>query len=324
MSQEGPTRIRLAVVGTGVFGTTHLRNLNSVAGVEVVGVADIDPVRARHAARTYGVDRWAVDAVELMAQVRPDGVVVATPGSAHRDIAVAALESGVHALIEKPVAMTVTDIDAIAAAATSGDALVLPGHVLRFSKGHRQIAKAVQSGVVGSVMSITSRRYRDNHHLTSYPDIDPVLLTMIHDIDLALWILHDLPQQVWATRSSSPPTYGETRMMAATPSGATWCLATAWTFDSSSVPPDRVEVVGERGAVVWEANRGFIEEGPASIQSDVADTEDEMVTRELNHFVECISRGTPSDVVTLEDARVGLSIAESVLTSLRTGSSVHL
>lgn len=195
--------------------------------------------------------------------------------------------------------------------------MVLPGHILRFSRAHRELARLAHSGGLGPITSITSRRYRDAHHITAYPDIDPVLLTMIHDIDLALWISGEPPERVWAARTSSPPRHGETRMSGVTASGAIWTLSTAWTFDTAATPPDRIEIMGERGSIEWQADFGFATHGPVEAPAPIAESDEEILRSELNHFLDCIDTGRESEVVTLADARAGLLVAEKVMSSLR-------
>jgi predicted dehydrogenase len=64
----------------------------------------------------------------------------------------------------------------------------LPGHVLRFLQDHVRMIEIVRSGRIGEVINVNSRRYREDKHAVRYPDTDPVLMTLIHDIDLAQWI----------------------------------------------------------------------------------------------------------------------------------------
>lgn len=303
-------RPRVVVAGAGAFGTKHIRVLAGRPDAELVGIADTNLDRARQAAEDHGVPNVSADAAALISDLAPDGVVVATPGHTHRDLAVAALRAGAHVLVEKPVAMTAAEVDDIAAA--RGTATVLPGHILRFSRAHREVARIARSGALGPIMSVTSRRYRDASHIEAYPDIDPVFLTMIHDIDLALWLTGEPPERIWAARTSDAPRHGETRMTGITPSGTIWTLSTAWTFDTAATPPDRLEIVGERGLVEWDAGRGITTVG-VELPPPVTDSEEELLGAELGHFIECIVTGEPSDVVTLEEARVGIAIAEEIV-----------
>ena len=76
-----------------------------------------------------------------------------------------------------------------------------------------------------------------------------VLMTLIHDIDLALWATGSGFRTVLARRSGGPGCRSMTAVMATTATGATCDLRTAWTFPDGDLPPDRLEAVGDRGSV---------------------------------------------------------------------------
>lgn len=108
-------------------------------------------------------------------------------------------------------------------------AFVLPGHVLRFSEAHRRFFEIARSADVGSILSVTARRDRDDSHAIRYSD-DPVLMTMIHDIDLALWITGRVtPRGVVASRRPRGTRRSQT-VMTTQGGSAIWRLSTAWTF----------------------------------------------------------------------------------------------
>src|SRR5690349_9411558 len=179
-------RVRVVVAGAGRFGREHLRTLAAMDRVALVGVADVDEKAVRDAAGRYGAAAWDRDAAALIERLRPDGVVVATPGVTHVALATRALSAGASVLVEKPVAATADDA-VLAEAAAKGPGFVLPGHILRFSGPHRTLVGIVRSGEIGDVLTVVARRHRDDSHAARYAD-DPVLMTMIHDIDLAIWI----------------------------------------------------------------------------------------------------------------------------------------
>src|SRR5258705_7042799 len=141
-------KVRILVAGAGRFGREHLRTLAAMDGVALVGVADADEQAAREAAGRYGASAWERDAAALIDRLRPDGVVVATPGVTHVALATRALAAGASVLVEKPVAVTAADAAALAAAAAAGPGFVLPGHILRFSGPHRTLAGIVRSGEI--------------------------------------------------------------------------------------------------------------------------------------------------------------------------------
>src|SRR5690606_15988298 len=156
----------------------------------------------------------------------------ATPGRLHVSLARLALADGIPVLVEKPVAMTAAEAETLAPLAATSRGFLLPGHILRFSAIHRAFVDIARSPEIGPILSMTARRHRDDSHAARYAD-DPVLMTMIHDIDLALWITGAGVGDVLAFRRPEGQRRSETLMTAVGAAGAVWRLATAWTFPTS-------------------------------------------------------------------------------------------
>ena len=105
------------VIGTGIVGGAwHAHVYHHMPKSELVAVCDLNGERAREIADRYGVQHVYTDYRELLARDDIAAVSIATPDFAHRDIAVAAARAGKHILVEKPLATTVEDAEAILAA----------------------------------------------------------------------------------------------------------------------------------------------------------------------------------------------------------------
>jgi predicted dehydrogenase len=316
-------RVRLIVAGAGAFGGKHIAALSGMPDVEIVGIADIRVDAAQEAAARHGVAHHDADAVALMERLRPDGLIVATPGATHVALAKSALTTGIPVLVEKPVGQNATEARSLAEAAALSSGFVLPGHILRFSEAHRTFVGIARSAEIGPVLSVTARRHRDDSHAVRYAD-DPVLMTMIHDIDLALWITGARPVDVLANRRPPGTSRSETLMTATDENGAVWRLSTAWTFPGASCPPDRIDVIGERGSVELEVGAAIRVYGrePRSIDISRVDP-DQPLRAELSYFVECIRSRKEPQVVTLAGAVAGLETADAVIASLKSGERVR-
>jgi predicted dehydrogenase len=313
-------RLRLAVAGAGLFGREHLKRLAAMPEVEIAGIADIDPAAARRAGDEHGVRDCATDAAAMVERLRPDGLVVASQSASHLPIARAALGLGIPVLVEKPVGLDAAEAAALIAAERAGSAFVLPGHVLRFSAHHRMLLDIVRSPAVGPVLGFTSRRHRDDSHATRYPELDPVLMTMIHDIDLAIWFTGAGAATAYALRSPAGRQRADTMMLARGTGGTAWHLTTAWTFPDLQPPPDRVEIVGENGGVELEVGRSIRQSGRVVREIDLAATPEDPLADELAYFARCIRRGERPTAVTSAEARDGLACAEAVMRSLASGA----
>lgn len=316
-------RVRVVVAGAGAFGQEHLRILSRMAQCEVVGVADVNSATAEDAANRHGAAEWDRDAAALISRLQPDGLIVATPGSTHAALASHALGLDISVLVEKPVATTAAQAASLGEAEARSKGFVLPGHILRFSEPHRRFVEIAQSDGIGTLLSVTARRHRDVGHAVRYRE-DPVLMTMIHDIDLALWITGAGIEDVLALRNPAGASRSETIMTARGVRGAVWRLATAWTFPIQSCPPDRIEVIGERGSIELEVGKAIHACGASPLHIDIGGVEtDQPLETELSYFAACIRNGETPKAVTSGDALAGLRVADAVLASLQSGGLVR-
>ena len=168
--------IRTAVVGVGSLGFHHARIARDLPNSKLIGVHDASAERLRHVEGELGVRGFA-DLGELLDQV--DACVIAVTTTAHEAVAMAALQRGVHVLIEKPIAPTVEAADRILAAAQSSGATVQIGHVERFNAALRACEQYLDEPM-----------FVESHRLAPFgprgTDVAVVLDLMIHDLDLVL------------------------------------------------------------------------------------------------------------------------------------------
>ena len=182
------SRLPLAVIGAGLIGKTHIERALTSEHVQLVAIADPTPAAAE-LAQAAGVP-WFADHRRMLAEVRPRGVVVATPNATHAQITVDCLESGAAVLVEKPIADTLEDARRICAASQAAGLPVLVGHQRRHNPIMRKARAIVASGVLGRPVSATvlctwlkPRDYFDASWRRQKGG-GPILINLIHDIDL--------------------------------------------------------------------------------------------------------------------------------------------
>lgn len=141
--------VRIGVVGTGGMGKAHCNTLPKVENCEFVGVADLRLEAAQEVADQHDIKAFQ-DYRELLEIV--DGIVVATPPSAHREVVVAAAEAGVHAFCEKPLSVELADSDAMIEAADQANMVLMVGQVLRFYPVHELGKKLMDDGEIGDLV----------------------------------------------------------------------------------------------------------------------------------------------------------------------------
>ena len=303
--------MKILVAGAGLFGREHMALL--VGQGVAIAAADPVPALADRARDDFGA-LVGPDAIALMDSFRPDGIIIAAPAAAHLPLAGAGLARGIPVLVEKPVALSSAEAGRIGQLAAASGTFALPGHVLRFSAQHQALAQAVQGGTIGRVLSVTSRRYRDAAHALRYGDIDPVLMTMIHDIDLALWISGNRAASARADRVTGRDGRSATHATLRDTGGGLWHLVSAWTYPGEDAPPDRIEVLGEDGSLELVVGSGMTSSAAGRVFD--SDPAEDALLAEQTAFLAAIRSGAAPKEVTTDDAITGLMAAEMVLADL--------
>jgi predicted dehydrogenase len=183
--------MKAAVIGVGHLGKHHARILASLPGISLAGVVDVDRDRAAQIAAEHGTTAYAevreIPGLQL--------AVIATPTESHASIALPLIEAGVHTLIEKPVAQTLAEADALIAAAKRAGVVLAVGHSERFNPA-----------VAAARPYVNDPRFIEVHRLGTQigrsMDIDVVLDLMIHDLDL---ILSLVPSEVESVEAVGVP-----------------------------------------------------------------------------------------------------------------------
>jgi predicted dehydrogenase len=174
-------RIRVAVVGTGEFGRNHARVYRELAGVELVGVFDESAERARAVAQEFQTISFH-SLEELRGQV--DAASVTVPTVSHAAVGCRLLEMGLDVLVEKPMAVDLTEADTLLHAAKKNGRILQVGHVERFNPA------------VIAVEPILNRPlFFEVHRLGVFTprslDVDVIYDLMIHDLDILLALVNE-------------------------------------------------------------------------------------------------------------------------------------
>jgi predicted dehydrogenase len=148
-----PSRLRVALLGCGRIAYVHCGYLRQLAQVEFAGACDSSrPAREAFSAR-WQVSTYA-DIDELLAAAQPDVVHVLTPPATHATLAIQLLEAGVHVLVEKPMALTVVDADAMVAAALRAGKYLTVDHNRWFDPVMLEARALLASGALGTLVGV--------------------------------------------------------------------------------------------------------------------------------------------------------------------------
>ena len=150
--------IKVALVGAGFIADVHLRYLQGLTDVEVVAIADLDSQRVAATATKWRIPRTYTAVADMLKEARPDSVHILTPPHTHHRVAMAVLDVGCHALVEKPMAMSVAECDAMIARAAARGVVLGVVHNELFDPTVVELRRLIESGEFGAVFHVDALR----------------------------------------------------------------------------------------------------------------------------------------------------------------------
>lgn len=181
--------MRVAVIGAGAIGRTHVETIATTEGFELAGIADPFDAGAQLAA-TYGTTHYR-DHHSLIAAEQPEAAVIGTPNELHVAQAIDFLAAGIPVLVEKPVATTYAEAQTLVRASESSGVPVLVGHHRRYHPAVVRAKEIVESGRLGQIVAVGATYFLSKP--PEYFDIPwhrtpgrggTFLINLIHEIDL--------------------------------------------------------------------------------------------------------------------------------------------
>lgn len=313
---------RIAVLGCGYWGSNHIRTLKALGALHAVS----DTNRARAEGFASEQDCLAIEPDQLFVRDDIDAIVLALPPQFHADLAVRAVESGKDVLVEKPIALTVADAERAVQAAKDNGRVFMVGHVLRFHPAFETLKGLIDKGELGEV------RYIHSHRLG---------LGKFHTENDALWDLapHDLSMILAITGTEPIEVRGEgaalldnlsdfAHLHMRFPNGLRSHL---FTSRLNPYRERRLTVVGTKAMAVfddvepWERKLAVYRHAvwqdsgqwafTTNEPSYVAVAQGMPLTRELEHFIQCIE--------TRAEPRTSGEEAIRVLRILTAGTVTH-
>jgi len=180
--------LKAAVVGVGAIGQNHARVWRGVSGVDFVGVVDSDPTAATRVG-TYNNVPAFTSLEALLEKVKPDVVSVCVPTSLHYETGLKLLDANIHVLMEKPIASSLEQGEALVAKAKDKGIVLAVGHIERFNPAVMELRRRLREGMAGRIYKVLAQR------LSPYPprirDAGVVIDLASHDIDLMRYLVSE-------------------------------------------------------------------------------------------------------------------------------------
>jgi predicted dehydrogenase len=302
------TRLRAGVIGVGYLGRFHAQKFAALEEVDLVGVADVDPERAREVGREVGARAFA-DFRPMLDMV--DMVSIVVPTQHHYAVARECLSKGRHILLEKPITQTVDEAEELIALAGEKGLVFQVGHLERFNP-----AVLALRGILKNPLFIES------HRLASFKprgtDVNVVLDLMIHDIDI---ILSMVPSRIKQVNSVGVPVFSEEVDIAnARLQFENGCVANVTASRASREAMRKIRIFqsdayisidyqARKIAIFRKDGAGIPIPGlPNVTMEEMAFEQSDALMSEINSFVETVKNGS-APVVSGEDGKRALELA---------------
>src|SRR6266851_3251713 len=295
-------QLRVGLIGFGHWGPHYARILAGTMGSARLA-ACADPAAARLAAfeRHYPAARAYADYTRLLRDGDVDAVIVATPTSTHREVVERCLNAGVHVLVEKPLASTVADAEALAALEKDTGRVLMVGHTFLFNSAVRAIKGYIDEGLLGDIRYLYFTRTGlgpIRQDVNALWDLAP------HDFSMLRYWLGSDPVKV-----RSVTVVGDRKMVV---------------FDDTH-PTEKLRIY-DRGADYQPREGGFAEFMAAVRDGDIVIPrldQREPLREQLEHFVDCIITGR-RPIASADDGVAIVRVLERAQHELRAGSSSRL
>jgi predicted dehydrogenase len=246
--RKGAAPVRVGVVGLGYWGPNLARNLQEIEQAELAWLCDLRGDVVEKLGRRYPAVRTTTSFEEMLTDETLDAVVVATHVSSHFALAGAALEAGKHVFVEKPLAASSAECEALIARADGGKRVLMPGHTFLYSPPVNMIRDLIQAGELGEIYFVSTSRVNLGLH---QPDVSVAWDLGPHDFSILRYWLDATPTHASAlARGCVIPTIPDVAFINLQfPSGTVGHVELSWLAPSKL---RRTTIVGSRKMVVYD------------------------------------------------------------------------
>ncbi len=329
-------KVRFGVIGLGWFGEIHCEVLQGLRNAELIALCTRTESKLNALAGRFGVERAYTDYIDLVADPNVDAVIVTTPWDQHCKPVLAALESGKHVFVEKPLASTVGECQAMIDAADQSDRAFMVGHICRFNPRYVAAKAEIDSGAIGRIVSMYARRNISRRIGEMVLDsIGPIIGDGVHDTDIMLWFTGANIETAFArtldVNGHRNPDVGWT--MYQFDSGAIGVCENVWCLPENAFEIDnRMEIIGTEGAIYihdTHPNYSVVDKdgwrSPNTTSWPIlAGVRQGVLATEMEYFIGCVQEGVKPTVVRPEEALAATRACLAAEASARSGHVVKV
>jgi predicted dehydrogenase len=320
-------KLNIGVIGLGAIGQQHVQAIAQIERANLIGVTDINREVAEKTASLYKATAFT-EYNDMLSMPELHAVVVATPDEIHTEPCVAAANARKHILVEKPIATTIEDAQAIIDASNKANVKLMIGFSLRFNLHYMSVKKMVEAGQLGDLISIFSRRLNVVTQADRINGRCGVLHFLgIHEFDVLRWIVGSEPVSIYTEESTSVPKKfpqdNESFSIIHFANGVRACAHIGWNLPMQH-PGGRdfkFDIIGAKGALYLDQMRQGIEVYSETLSKFPSVNSGLYI--EDRAFVDCVLDDTPSPS-TGADGLAALKMVMGAIQSIETGLPIKL
>jgi UDP-N-acetylglucosamine 3-dehydrogenase len=192
-------KLRVGVIGLGIFGEMEVSILTQLPNVELAALSTTTKSRLEEIGKKCNVKRLFTNYKDLLGEKDIDAVFIVSAAKDHTPQALDAISNDKHVFLEKPAALSFQDTESIVNSAKKAGIVLMVGHERRFEVGNATIKKNLDEGEFGRLLYLIFRLNISRHYFEEGETYShPVFETMSHDINLALWFAQSKVSRVYA------------------------------------------------------------------------------------------------------------------------------
>ncbi len=326
------SKLRVAVIGAGGIGGTHLRAYAHWPDLcEIVGIADIELASAQKKAAEYGTQAYP-SYEQMLDKTKPDAVSICTPPDMHGPIVQTIATHNISALCEKPPARSLVETEAIVDTMAGSSGILQFAFCHRFHQSVQQARDMITAGRLGKVVQIYNRfgfRFdRAGHSWFTEKEIagGGVLIdTLVHSIDIFRFILGEEVSRVSASVSTSLPIHVEdsASILVTNVSGTAGSLNCSWVTPVSEA---EFRIYGTEGEAIIDYGQSGGLRYRLAQETELTQlpfNQPDRFTLQAEHFLTCVAAGQPSSVSGAEGIAV-MKVIDAAYKSIEQGGTIKL
>ena len=277
-------KVNVGVIGVGAMGYNHARVYSELENANLMAISDLMREKSEEVATQYN-SKGFVDYMDILKMPEIDAVSVCVPTTHHFNVVMDAIEHGKHVLVEKPIAFTLREAEAMVKAAKDEGVKLATGHVERFNPAVGKAKELIKDDVIGEVVSASAKR------VGPFPprikDVGVIIDLAIHDVDIMFHLFDSPISRIYAnmgSRLEKCEYEDHAEIMMKFENGVVGILETNWL---TPYKKRQLEITGVDGIISLDYVDQTVEVYGKNAQKAVV-THTEPLKDELQSFLSCV------------------------------------